>query len=327
MKNFFKLLLIIFFYACQKSNLTIEPGQMVAAIGPNVLPQKWIYTEPAVNNGNNIHDIFFSDSSFGAFISNSELFTSSDGGTNWKKYDNPSFVNKGYRFYNMFINKKRDIFLIGGQDRILQIRNDSVMTVSVKGIAKDIYFLNDTIGYAITTSGLLQTKNAGSSWTQVGKNINSIENKDLSSLFFLNNGKGLITTTSKAASNLANDTIWSELPLQLPNIYSVYMTSQSDYYLSTESRILKTTDGGKTFKSTFSFPTLVKGYVDLHFVDANTGYFCAGNSIYKTTNAGDIWERILILRENSNEYIIEVHFVSPTKGWACTSLGGILKFN
>ena len=313
--------------SCQKSNLSIDASQLTQRIDYNILDSGWSYSRPIRNLEDALLDIYFIDTNSGALISKGDLYRTTDGGLNWKKYENQNFNNKGFVLYNIFLNKNKDLYLVGGQKKIIKIIGDSLLETSTQNEVSDIYFINDNIGYAISGTSLLKTINAGKTWS-VNK-MNLFSNGKYSpnqSLFFLNN-RGVVTGENKVAYSTANDTSWNISTInEAFQTNAVFMISENTYFISSNIGIYRTTNGGSSFTQVFSFSARSNYYVDLHFVNSSIGYFSYYNSIYKTSNAGNSWERIIALRERENEAIIEIHFTSESNGWACTSSGGILKY-
>lgn len=76
------------------------------------------------------------------------------------------------------------------------------------------------------------------------------------------------------------------------NIYSICFTSRDtgyavgeDYSVVDDGLILKTTDGGLTWKTQNT--GIRANFNDVFFVDAITGYAVGGNSVIKTTSGGE----------------------------------------
>lgn len=113
-----------------------------------------------------------------------------------------------------------------------------------------------------------------------------------------------------------------------PHNYSyrdVYFTdANTGYAVGDQGIIYKTTDAGAIWLPQNSGTT--ENFYGVQFTDANTGYVISQNSssIFKTTNAGQSWNRI---NSNSNNYYQRYaqFFTSSSTGWTVGSLGKIEK--
>jgi photosystem II stability/assembly factor-like uncharacterized protein len=65
------------------------------------------------------------------------------------------------------------------------------------------------------------------------------------------------------------------------------------------------------------------GFTDIHFLTDQIGYASAGRTLYKTTDGGTNWTKVVSLGEAT---ITEIHFTDATHGWACGSNGVVLTF-
>ena len=107
---------------------------------------------------------------------------------------------------------------------------------------------------------------------------------------------------------------------------SLFAISSTVVYVgSVDGNIFKSTDGGANFSLMASLPIASSpGYLDLHFLDANNGYACCSNRIYKTIDGGISWTPVVSL---GTGLFIEIHFTDANHGWGSTSAGAILKLN
>jgi photosystem II stability/assembly factor-like uncharacterized protein len=62
----------------------------------------------------------------------------------------------------------------------------------------------------------------------------------------------------------------------------------------------------------------------IHFINENIGYESFGHRIFKTTDGGINWTKIIGL---GNSNIVEIHFIDEMHGWAICFDGTILKYN
>ena len=318
------LMLMIFLnYSCSKSK-TDTP--VLPVIKPDTLTAGW--TKTAVSS-NGIVDIFFSSNTAGYALS-ADLLKTTDGGLTWLKIP-ASYGNA----VNLAVTGDGKIFVASTPNTIFRSANGgssfSSTTFSSPGIF-DVYFTDNNTGYTVTTTGLFQTTDGGLTWPAVspvtGLTISG-SGSGYNTLFFLNNTTGWIAngnTVFKSNGNVNNWVTASFSPLPPQNgSLSIYAPSSSIVYVgSIEGKIFKSVNGGANFTEIYNFPQNSIGYLDLHFIDATTGYACYGNRIYKTVNGGSSWIPVVSLGETT---FVEIHFTDASHGWGCANDGSILRFN
>jgi hypothetical protein len=159
-----------------------------------------------------------------------------------------------------------------------------------------LFFVDENKGYIGTTKGLFKTINGGNSWSQ-------IHNGEDYNLFFLDEDKGF--TGYGWGNFMTTDnggTTWKEFaPFEGP-VQSIFFTSRSTGYIGLYTGgdlagvasvvILKTEDGGETWRQVLAPDPTAYGYIEIKFVDANTGYAILSNQLFRTTDAGETWNVI-----------------------------------
>lgn len=83
--------------------------------------------------------------------------------------------------------------------------------------------------------------------------------------------------------------------------------------ISTTRQIMKSTDGGVTWRSVLSSGLVSQGLYDLQFVSATVGWAVgAGGRILKSTDAGETWQPVT---SGSVDRLLRVQFVDALHGW------------
>ena len=100
---------------------------------------------------------------------------------------------------------------------------------------------------------------------------------------------------------------------------TMFFISEQTGFVGGSNKILKTTNGGETWKNTI--PTAGLGHTtysfDIHFLDEDNGYASyttsstgTGGGLLKTSNGGETWEL-----KPFTEGITYIHFISPSTGF------------
>ncbi len=190
------------------------------------------------------------------------------------------------------------------------------------GIQKAIYksfFLNNDTGFAAAYEGkLLRTTDGGINWQLYQSYwIPAYDIKfvnDTTGIACGGNGfsRGIIFRTSDRGNLWSIDTFQNEFR-------SLFFTDENTGYCAGYGMIMKTSDGGKSWK-----PTMAKGdfFTSIFFTDAVTGFAAGLNgTILKTTDAGVTWEKLRngnsIVKKNLNftQLVFRNSSVGYVIGW------------
>jgi photosystem II stability/assembly factor-like uncharacterized protein len=265
-------------------------------------------------------DIFFNSATNG-YLVGSRVYRSTDGGNNW----NAVLTNSS--LYNLAVTNDGKAFFAGQTNTIVKtIDGGNNFVNTVIGITPtDIFFTDNSNGFAITHNGLYNTVDGGLNWTKI-TTTGLPSNSFYFSLYLVNNNTGWIVTQSGVYRSVGSLATWQQSTINgsfpAVSLGCVFASSATNVYIGDNSGVIyKSTDGG----TSFSFLTqLDQGlFTDLHFLTDQLGYASSGRNIYKTTDAGVSWSKVVSLAEGA---ITEIHFTDATHGWACASGGKVLIF-
>ncbi len=268
---------------------TVDSGNSWSMVFENLQPQDKFF------------DIFFSDANNGwiTSVSNHYLnaFFTTDGGTNWVQ-----------------------------------------STLDDYGEFKAIYFISPEIGWiARDHEHILKTTNRGSTWQEQGVTINYYDNPSIEDIQFINENIGyaaggyvsgidpygmpinntLVIKTTNGGTN------WEAIFNEEGNyIVSLSFVNSQVGYISKESALLKTIDGGESF--VVKPLPLHDLFNKVSFINENDGWIAGWKGkIYRTTDAGDTWIPQKVLTRNN---INDICFINDTLGWFVGNNGTIFRF-
>lgn len=274
-------------------------------------------------------DIVFQNSNTGYLVGDNML-KSIEGGNVWNLLPFQPVTPK-----NISITPDGKLFVVNATDTIYRSVNGGNSFAGFKttglGTITDVYILDNTTGFAISGTNLQRTTDAGVTWAAVSPitGFPSASSAECS-LFFLDAATGWLSINGEVYKSNGSVNSWTKAIFagtgpSLGDEISLYATSASVVYAGcSNGRLYKSTNGGLNFSQVASFPATTNIHMDVHFVDANTGYACFSKHIYQTSNAGVSWQSVVSM--NSSE-ILELHFVAANQGWACSTKGEVLKFN
>lgn len=154
----------------------------------------------------------------------------------------------------------------------------------------DVEFINKNTGWVTGIGKILKTTNAGINWVEqihpaVNKPIVCIHPVDSNVVYAGGDFETILKTTNGGTNWTAiRNGSWG----QGKSYRGLFFINQNTgWFCGSGLYVLKTTDGGATFDSTYIW----WGYLfDMYFKDANTGLMVGeGGGIFKTTNSGLNW--------------------------------------
>lgn len=179
----------------------------------------------------------------------------------------------------------------------------TVVGIAFPGFVRGLFFVNENVGYAaggdgVTLGYISKTTDGGVTWTYTS----TTESNLLRAVDFLDDETGYVcgaagvlmkTTDGGATWN----TIYTNSSQYFRSID--FISSQVGFMAGALGTIWKTTDGGTTW-SMYSLSQNMSDVIQLHMVDANTGYaVCsagvapfANGYVFKTTDGGDSWTQV-----------------------------------
>ncbi len=188
------------------------------------------------------------------------------------------------------------------------------------GSIRDIFMCSPLVMYrsysGTYSSAFAKSTNEGSSWvTLISGSTSSLGN-----IFFYDENTGWVSNSSNLLYVTTNGSNFSEitLPVNLRNLYKpiFFINPTTGYYISTDSRVYKSTNRG--------FNWVLWGIPDLYvenylFTDSLTGYMCGYYYNYvpgllkKTTNGGVNWTEVL---RDTTATITRLFFIDSHTGYA-----------
>ncbi|KXK54362.1 MAG: Serine/threonine protein kinase [Chlorobi bacterium OLB5] len=181
---------------------------------------------------------------------------------------------------------------------------------------KSVYFVNSVTGFASGGYGkLLSTTNGGVNWSIRTLNSNSIFN----TVTFINNSTGFIGGAQGAFGIVLKTTdsgvSWNNVYADSLPITCLHFINQNTGFGAGYTGVfIKTTNSGNNWiKSVIDFP-IFSNTNDIFFLNESTGFIGRGG-LYKTSNGGINWYRVLIYQTQSLQFF-------GNTGYAITSVSG-----
>ncbi len=163
----------------------------------------------------------------------------------------------------------------------------------------NIQFLNTNTGYAGGESGMMiKTTDAGATWTEQNTNTPTA----LFAMHFINTNTGYaggnIAIVVKTTNGGTNWTQATSIPSGQAILDMDFINANTGFATSFINAVDKTTDGGITWQHIEVETSYGPHIENVQFINSTTGYLCAGDDfsydkafIYKSTDAGNTWER------------------------------------
>ncbi|WP_435132731.1 YCF48-related protein [Formosa sp. A9] len=183
---------------------------------------------------------------------------------------------------------------------------------------KDVEFVTDNIGFIITSNELLETTDAGNTWS---KKSNVLGGNDIS---FYNSVGFVVGNNGYVLNSLDNGASWTQVATGFNgNFNTVNIIDDNNIILSTSNSIVKTGDGGATWNS-LSIPN--SGVNKTSFTSTLIGHaVCKNGIILKTINGGENWYHTKDDSYTGPSNYFTVYFVNEDIGFASREHRNIYK--
>jgi photosystem II stability/assembly factor-like uncharacterized protein len=262
-----------------------------------------------------VYSVHFVNENVGyAAASMRTVFKTVNGGDTWTSTSGDPYLNLRSIF---FLNQNLG-YVAGASNFMMKTTNGGSSWTHFQSNCpvKQMQFINELTGYAISYNELVKTTNGGTTWTPVGlaginsycfTTANTVYGVGTSGRLFKSEDAGVTSgnyTSSVTDANLED--------VHFPDANTGYIVSQYDVSAGLRyGQVLKTTDAGETWQITADgdFGRLTSVY----FTDVNTGHMvCGYGKIYKTTDGGYLWDT---LANSYNSFLNEIVFVNPNTGF------------
>jgi len=274
------------------------------------------WTNTLSNVFNQVPVIAFSDAQHGFFATNGgyTLYTSTDGGNTWSLNVNLS-ITSAVKDMHFFDNSTAVFALTDGS--IVRTTDGGVTFNPVyvgTGSMNAFSFSNGQNGYCVGNAGkVLKTTDAGATWSAVPGlsttyNLNAAHATSSGGEFY--GDFGLRVRTDGGTASLE-----SEWPFELATVSGVAFHSEqlglacgTRYTTDQQSLVLRTTDGGSTWKRSV-IPASGVSFTALHFINASTVYAIGSNAnlntdgIYLSTDSGKTFATPVTIPAMAGQYV------------------------
>jgi len=317
---------LLLFCSCSKPNDNpVPPPGNPNNPAPPAAPDSllsWKVTD-SISNTQGLVDIWFNSPSKGFVAAvDGSLYRTVDSGKTWTYISSP----RPRDLINIFFATDKIGFGQGTRD--LMVTKDGGDTWSLLPLqttsAYNIFFTSPSTGYlGDYNKGLYKTTDTGKTWQ-----ANGPRGADIAPASFLTPDKGfLLYGDGSLFRTLDGATTWqkiSQVPIAqfTPDAMpynTLQFTDSLTGYIADKSGMLKTIDGGLTWKNTLSGGSLVN---IIKFFTPDLGYYKSQSVIYKTIDGGQTWT---ISCKLPSDNLQGMFFIDSTMGWACTLKGRIIR--
>ena len=268
-------------------------------------------------------DVSFVDTNYGYIACNSAIILkTTNGGIDWQIQS----AGDSRSLFTVYAFDSLKVFAGGLAGKMVITTNGGNTWTQFPNVGAGnfnrIKFIDSMNGFAVSTAGNFQTIDGGYTWIERSDLHNqygtwNIDFADAQNGYIVGAKMWLIKTSDSGVS--WNKTIIND------DFLNVYFKDEQNGFINGTEKIYKTMDGGSTLTVLESFPYSPRA---MSFIDSLTGFVSTGypTRIFKTTDEGLSWFNTNITGLTDTIAAIEkMFFIPPTKGWAITTRGGILK--
>lgn len=252
---------------------------------------KWESISTHLNNYNAVSNFAFHENYIFA-ATNAGILFSTDNGNNWETKNN--------ELTNLFVNDiiKVNDYLIAGTAGGIFISTDwgnswfpknsgFEKLISIQCLASkdnDIYvgLMGGAVGGNPTGGGIYKSTNMDESWTLIGLSGLTVEDLKISGDTIF------VATRSGFYISIDNGTTWISKSNGITNELKCFANSGSNYFAGSPTGLFVSTNEGTNWTKS----NLTNSWVSNITEHGGKIYLCCGEGIFKTSNNGEIWEKL-----------------------------------
>ena len=292
------LVLLLFSVSCEKNNSN------------DIVKKPFEYEAFPSNLKEPVNSVFFIDSKTGFATVKGNVLKTTDGGLTWK----PDSVSNLPLNVIYFVNNKIG-YAAGGKSNcdgtgcttpgsVIYKTNDSgnhweKLNIPYKGSElNSISFINENIGFAVGLGLHIKTVDGGKTWNQFELGYQGLITK----IAFINSQTGICAGLfGNIYRTMDQGESWTKSDNESNgHIYDFCFVNEEVGYAGGQKEIIKTIDGGKTWKTLANSPSEI---YFIHFSDVDNGiaigkgHYTGGDwgiwtkAVYSTSDGGKTWKK------------------------------------
>lgn len=156
----------------------------------------------------------------------------------------------------------------------------------------DIFFVDNSNGYAVSNNGIYRSTNAGDEWTKLtattATNFVAVAASNINNACFVNASFPVFVTQD--GGNSIINSIYPYPGGGNVNFSDCVFSDGSTVFFSSNEFLWRSIDAGITLDTIYHFPN-VSATSSLFFLNDQQGWVMRQDGIYKTTDAGTTWNR------------------------------------
>lgn len=296
MKNWLLLLFVCSLFACSKDN---DPDPTPP---PAPVSEDWQLIDTKLPD--NFADIAFVNPAVGFLAGSNSTYKSIDSGKTW--VTEPSIMSRPVTIN--FFNNQYGYAVGSGPMNFTRNGGTNWQTKNLGHLAYDVCFVNPSVGYVTSRSGLLKSVDSGSTWLRVAGSQYGFS----LSVCFLNEQQGWFAQNDTLYQTLNGGSSWTVKKMYGSIINTVFFTDLNNGWFTADSSVYRTVNGGTTWAKT-SFPGQS---IDIQFLNPQIGFVTLNSGVFKTTDGGATWVKSLTANMGS---FPEILFLDQNTGWVTSN--------
>jgi len=238
-----------------------------------------------------------------------------------------------YPLYGVYCINYDTVVAVGANGYIIRTNDsgehwDSIPSNTTNSLYR-VHFVNQTTGYAVGEKGtILKTTDMGLTWENIGISTNltlfslSFINKDTGwvaggegDIVYTYGNKGILLKTTNGGTNWIIDSTYDKT---VASVFFIdndtgYIALNIDTTIGCIGTLRKTTNGGNSFFTIKQDSLFQIGfYTDIYFINDKIGFFVSStppgydkDGIYKTTDFGNTWNKIVTQWSIKTMYVLD----------------------
>jgi len=185
----------------------------------------------------------------------------------------------------------------------------------------DIFFINNSVGYAVTASvGIIKSTNGGSTWNKVSDfTMSNISGTNDGKAFFVDGYSNILTKTPDGGVSFTQQGLSSQ------GMSDIFFSDNNTGLLASKYQIYNTNNAGVNWNPVQTIPNVANLYTSLFMFDNTHAWLVYSNRVVHASTNLSTWQTDTVIAQAPDMSLITIFATSASTVYTCSYSGYLYK--